>query len=92
MGHGLCAMAQLGKSVLFVLHCRRISLAAPAILIQRHVRGFLVRLRVAEALNLSKQLRVFVTAMELAKEQGGSFLSPVPVFPDASDARQLMQK
>ncbi|KAL8274078.1 hypothetical protein Esti_001920 [Eimeria stiedai] len=71
---------------------RRICLAAPAILIQRRVRGFLVRRRVAVVLSLSRELRVFVTAMEEAKKQGGSFIFPKPVFNDTLDARHLQQK
>ncbi|CDJ39357.1 myosin G, putative [Eimeria tenella] len=71
---------------------RRLSLAAPAILIQKHVRGFLVRRRVAEVLALSRQLRVFVEAMEEAKRQGGSFLSPAPVFSETPSAQGLKQK
>ncbi|KAL8432425.1 hypothetical protein Efla_000202 [Eimeria flavescens] len=71
---------------------RRVSLAAPALLIQRHVRGFLVRRRVAEVLKLSRKLRTFAIAGEQAKKQGGSFLSPTLIFSDAPDARQLKQK
>lgn len=67
-------------------------MAAPAILIQKHVRGFLVRRRVAEVLALSRQLRVFVEAMEEAKRQGGSFLSPAPVFSETPSAQGLKQK
>ncbi|XP_026190922.1 myosin-8 [Cyclospora cayetanensis] len=71
---------------------RRICLASPAILIQCHVRGFLARRRVVAVLNLSRQLRPFGEALGIAKQQGGSFLSPSAVFPDAPDALRLKQK
>ncbi|OEH76717.1 myosin g [Cyclospora cayetanensis] len=48
---------------------------------------------VQEALESNRrQLRPFGEALGIAKQQGGSFLSPSAVFPDAPDALRLKQK